>query len=126
MAGWLARGSKKNCEKCKELTKIDSFPAGVNVRIVLDCENCEVLKSQPIPENEIIFDLYSALPANYDGLSGLKIISASDIKFLFELYNIPHELWEDYYNRLIFYHSQLLNFRIKIEEEKLEKEKNKK
>jgi len=122
VARWAAKGTKKNCKDCKKLANPDSFQKGVRVRIagVMDCENCEVTKSQPIESNENIIELYNALPENYDGFSGLRIISATDIKFVLELWDVSEGLWDGYYTRLLYFHTEYM--RKYIEERKAERE----
>ena len=54
----------KSCKQCEKLANPDNFPKGVRVKIkgVYDCENCEVMEYQPIPENENVVELYNLLP----------------------------------------------------------------
>ena len=125
MAGWLAKGTNKDCKTCQLLGKQSSFAKGTRVRIfeAFDCAKCEVTLNQPIQENENIIELYYALPQNYDGFSGFKIITASDIKFLFHLYEVQEGLWDDYYHRLMYFHRCFLEERQKTDEKKSDKKK---
>lgn len=120
----LGGGGGLTCEQCEKLGSQDSFAKGSKVKIkgVYDCENCEIFKSQPIWENENILELYNALPSNFDGATGERLFSASDLKFLFELYEVPEELWYDYYQRILFLHNELL----KLSRDKREKDTKKK
>lgn len=99
-----------------------SFQKGAKVHIAeaFDCANCEVTLSQPIQDNENILDLYDSLPQKFDSMSGVKDMSADGVRFVFNLYGIHHDLQEDYYNRLMFFHREFLNAR-----ERREKKKNK-
>ena len=123
MAEWGVKGLGKSCEQCRSLLDLSGFEKGARVRVVLDCENCPVMKARPLPENENIVILYNALPKNYDGFSGQRIVTASDIKFILELYEVPKELWSEYYHKLLFFHEQVL---IALSREKKRKEEMKK
>ena len=130
MAKWVSKKNKRNCETCLKFRSPNSFAKGSRVFIAeaFDCANCEVTLSQPIQENENIIELYYALPERYNAFSGIKEVTASDIKFLFQIYNIHKDLWEDYYNRLMFYHNILLDIKSKQDskEQKIEEAKQKK
>ena len=108
MAEWGVKGLGKSCEQCRSLLDPSGFEKGARVKVVLDCENCPVSKARPLPENENIIILYEALPRNYDGITGRRIVTASDIKFILELYEVPRELWSEYYHKLLFFHEQVL------------------
>jgi len=113
VAEWAAKGkSTKSCEDCDKLAKQSGghFAKGVRVRIaeVYDCAKCENYLSRPSQDNENIITLYEALPKNIDGFSGVRTISASDILFLFKIYDVPEELYFDYYHRLMFFHDSLM------------------
>ena len=99
----------RSCEDCKRLGNPDNFVKGSRVKIfeALDCEHCEVRKYQPIAENEDIMELYDILPNNYDAF-GIRMINVSDIKSMLELLDIPRELWDDIYQRLVFYHNEII------------------
>jgi len=114
----------KSCEQCEKLANPDNFPKGVRVRIegVYDCENCEVFKSQPMPENENVVELYNALPKVYDGMSGMQIITASDIKFVFEVYDVHKDLYFDYYQKIVYLHSGIIEARSKVQEKERKRE----
>jgi len=118
--GW-AKSEGKSCEKCHKIrsglpkSKRDLF-------FPLDCENCYVNLSQPIADNEIIVDLYNLLPLNFSDWSGLRFITTSDIRFVFEIFDIPKKFWDDYYQRLTFLNNKLIE--IQIDEEKKKTKKN--
>ena len=97
-----------------------SFQKGAKVHIAeaFDCANCEVTLGQPISDNENIIDLYDSLPQKFDSFSGLKDMSAEGVKFVFETYDVHPDLWEDYYNRLMFFHRSVLNIKAKREKRK--------
>jgi hypothetical protein len=110
MAEFLAVDEKKrkSCKVCKMLIDPSAFQQGLSVFVAsaADCENCEVAKATPLPENEIILDIYYSLPANYDGMTGLRVITADDIYKTMMLLEIPRDLWCDYFNRVTFYHNK--------------------
>lgn len=118
MAEWGAKRVKKTCEQCEKLANSVNFPKGVRARIagVYECDTCEVTKHQPLPENENIVTLYNALPQNFDGYSGIRLISATDIKFVLELFEVYEDLWSDYYQKLLYFHSQYTERAIKERE----------
>lgn len=107
MAEWVAKGITKDCDKCKEIGDPKSFAKGTKVRMVKDCESCEVFKATPIMANANILDLYDALPLVYDPITGQRMISAYDIAFVFDLYSVPIELRYDYYHRLTYFAKQV-------------------
>lgn len=111
MAGWEAKSVKKNCEDCEKLDNPDSFAKGVRAKIagVFDCENCVVTEHLPIQENENIVILYNSLPQNYEGHTGIRIISTADIRFVLEIFSVPEELWDDYYQKILYFHLQYTN-----------------
>ena len=108
----------RDCDRCEQLANPENYPKGVRVRIAeaFDCDNCEVTKYQPIVENENILELYNALPQNYDGYSGLRILDANAIKFLFELFEVPKELQDSYYMRLVYLHGEVVEASSKARE----------
>lgn len=107
MAEWAAKSSKtgKSCDLCAKLANPANYPKGAKVRIagVYDCENCPVMKARPIERNENIIELYNALPIKYDPVIRTRIVTIADIKFLFTLYEVPEDLWFDYYTRLMYF-----------------------
>jgi len=107
VAEWAAKSStsRKNCKLCARLANPANYPKGTKVHIagVYDCDNCPVMKAQPISENENIIELYNALPIRYDPIIRIRIVTIADIKFLFTLYQIPENLWFDYYTRLMYF-----------------------
>jgi len=124
VAEWATKSSKKDCELCAKLGSSTSFSKGAKVRIAeaFDCANCPVVKGQPIPDNENIIELYNALPDNYDPMTGRRIITATDIKILFDLYEVPKEIRLDYYSRIMYFYQQMIKASTK-EREKLEETK---
>jgi len=114
------RRLQKDCKKCEKLGDPDNYPKGVKVRIagVYDCENCEVMEYQPIVENQNVVELYDALPQNYEGSSGLRQVSATDVKFILELFEVNKDLWYDYYQKIIYFHGELVNASLKVCEKK--------
>lgn len=120
MAQWLSKEKKRSCETCEMFRSPTSFPKGAKVHIAeaFDCVNCEVTLSQPSQDNENILDLYDSLPQKFDSMSGVKDMSADGIRFVFTLYDIHSDLWEDYYNRLMFFHREFLNARERRDKKK--------
>lgn len=119
----MAKGkSAKTCEVCRLLNDPKSFARGTKARFVQDCKTCETRLAQPLVSNENIVSIYEALPTNYDGLSGYKIVTAEGIRFLFEIYDVPKIWWEDYYNRLMYFHSTYIQEKEKRDEEKRKRE----
>jgi len=107
VAEWAAKSSKtrKNCKLCAKLANPANYPKGAKVHIagVYDCDNCPVMKAQPIPENENIIELYNALPIRYDPVTRTRIVTTADIKFIFALYQVSEDLHFDYYTRLMYF-----------------------
>jgi len=125
VAEWAAKSSKtrKNCKLCAKLADPANYPKGAKVHIagVYDCDNCPVMKALPIPENENIIELYNALPIQYCSVTRIRVISTSDIKFIFDLYQVPENLQFDYYTRLMYFFRIMTDSENKIRE-KTEKE----
>jgi len=121
VAGGLKK-SKKNCDDCKRLRDPESFAKGSAVKIfeAFDCEECEVKKGQPIPENENILELYNSIPHNYDGYTGLRILDVNAIKFLFEVFDVGKNIQDDYYRKLVYLHGEIVNAneKVRVQEEK--------
>lgn len=122
MSGGL-RKSKKNCDDCKRLRNPDNFAKGSAVKIfeAFDCDNCEVKKAQPIPENENILDLYNSLPHNYDGYTGLRILDVNAIQFLFKVFDVGEDIQDDYYKKLIYLHGEIVTVNEKVREQENKK-----
>ena len=120
MAAWAAKKSKKTCEQCRKLSNPKSFAKGSRVKSawVFDCKNCEVLKARPSPDNFNILELYEALPRRFDS-SGIKVITASDIRFVFEVFEVSKALWSDYYQRIVYFHNSLVGVYNKEREKEL-------
>ena len=108
MAEAWGENFEKRCEDCKALSDPNSFARGANVRYEPDCSKCEVVLKQPIEANLNIIELYNILPANFEGFSGLRQMSATDISFLFDLYKVNKEKRYDYYQRLVYLQSQII------------------
>ena len=91
---------------CSTLVDPSAFQQGLTVfaESANKCEDCEVTKALPIPENEIILFIYASLPANYDGISGIRKVTADDIYTTMKMLEIPEKLWCDYFSRVSFYH----------------------
>jgi hypothetical protein len=83
--------------------------AGAQVRIAElgDCEECEVIRSQPNTDNEIIIEAYELLPRNYDGFTGAKLIHLSEVKEIFKMLGVSERRFDDVYLRLMHFHSEL-------------------
>lgn len=116
MAEWAARKNKRDCKQCEKLANPKAYAKGSRVRIagVFDCKNCEKTKARPIPDNRNVIDLYNALPRRFD-YSGIKVITAVDTKFIFELFEVPKVLRSDYYQRIVFLHNCLVEACVKEE-----------
>jgi len=108
LRGGLVKLSR-TCEECEKLGNKENLPKGARARFsgVYDCENCEIWEYVPLPENEVVLELYDLLPENYSG-AGARLVSASDIGLIFRIFDIPEELQEDYYRKLIFLHNQVI------------------
>lgn len=122
MAEWAARKNKRTCKQCIKLADPKSFAKGSRVRIakVFDCKNCEVTKARPLSANTNVLELYNALPRRFDS-SGIKVITAIDVKFVLELFEVPKGLWHDYYQRIIFFHNCLVEACVKQQKAELGK-----
>jgi len=72
-----------------------------------DCSKCPVALSQPIEGNDVILDLYEKMPQNFDGTTGLRVITAMDVLTVFRLFHVRRKLWDDYYMRLMHFHGCL-------------------
>lgn len=114
------RRLQRDCKTCEKLADRDNYPKGARVKIVeaYDCDNCEVVKYQPIAENQNVVELYEALPQNYDGYSGLRQVSANDVRFILELFEVDKDLWYDYYQKIIYFHGELVKANLKVHEKK--------
>lgn len=120
MAEWAAKSSKtrKNCKLCAKLADPANYPKGAKVRIagVYDCDNCPVMKAQPIFENENIIELYNALPVRYDPVTKVRVVTTADIKFIFALYQVSEDLHFDYYARLMYFFQVMTKSESKMRE----------
>ena len=96
------------------LASPESFLAGAVVYIdgLGDCANCEVTHSQPSLDNEVILELYDLLPKNYDGFTGMLMLSVVDVTGAFEVLGVPRARWDDYYMRLMYFHEELTRKRL--------------
>ena len=103
------------------MLSIDSFAKGIQARIVLNCNNCPVVKAIPIPENENILDLYQELPQTFDSF-GNRVVDLNALKLIFDLNNISKELHTDYGRRILYFNSQLIEARNKLIEKKMKEE----
>jgi len=81
----------------------------------LDCENCYVNTCRPIEDNEIILELYDQLPFVFDGMTGIRIVSAADVKFVFEIFDISRDLWDDLYQRIMYYQNVITETELKMQ-----------
>ena len=109
MAGIFAieESKRKNCKMCSTFVDPSAFQQGLTVFVesANKCEDCEVAKANPLPSNEEILFIYASLPTNWDGMTGLRIVTADDIYKTMELLEIPEELWCDYFQRITHYHN---------------------
>jgi len=121
VAEYAAKENKRTCKDCERLADPKSYEAGARVRIaeVYDCENCEVTKTQPSLANYPVIELYNSLPRVFDGMSGALQFSTVDIKFVFSIFDVPQELWDEYYFKMMHFHECLLD----AEAEKRKKQK---
>lgn len=106
MAVWGAKKKKYDCEKCQKIKASKPFQKGARVRVaeMFDCNTCEVMKHQPIHENENIVELYNALPGEF---------TAKDVEYVFHLFEVPEGLRFDYYQRIVFLHAHFMKAREK-------------
>jgi hypothetical protein len=123
VAEWAVKGKKQSCKDCKRITAQSSFAKGIRIGKTkqFSCEDCPVLKAIPNRNNENIIELYSALPRNYD-FNGARIITASDVEFVFKIYEIDELWWSTYYQKIMYFHEQVMQFNY---EEMKKKEKQK-
>lgn len=113
----------RNCDVCKKLGDQKSFQKGLRVKIyeAYDCENCPIWTDRPSRENEIILSLYRCLPDSYDNI-GVKTFTTSDVISMFKLKDVAEELWEEYYERILYFHRRLVD----ESKKKTKKERNSK
>ena len=127
MAEWAAKSSKsrKNCKLCARLANPANYPKGARVRIagVYDCDNCPVMEAQPIPENENIIELYNALPIRYNPITNIRVITTEDIKFLFNIYEVPKSLHFDYFTRLMYFFQAMVSNQSKMDKKTIGEQK---
>jgi hypothetical protein len=118
----------KDCDWCDNMANPDSFAPGTTVYIaeVYDCEHCEYWNSRLLPENENAIELYRSAPRNFEGWSGIRIISSSDIRFVFEIYGVPECLRDEYYWKILYFHETLINKISEIREAKNQQARMKK
>lgn len=97
---------RKSCKMCNAFIDPSAFQQGLTVFVesANKCDDCVVAKALPIPENEMVLFIYSSLPANYDGMTGIRKVTANDIYTTMKMLEIPEELWCDYFSRISFYH----------------------
>ena len=114
------RRLQRDCKICEKLADRDNYPKGARVKIVeaYDCDNCEVMEYQPTVENQNVVELYEALPQNYEGSGGLRQVSATDVRFILELFEVNKDLWYDYYQKIIYFHGELVRVDLKVREKK--------
>lgn len=122
----MSTDKKKDCETCMRLRSPKSFSKGTNIRLpeLENCEECEVTLSQPLPENEIILEMYADIPC-YDSMAGLKTFSISDITNLFRLHSIPEVLHEECFNKIVFFHQEYMVGRAEARDKEEKTKKNK-
>jgi len=129
MAEWYSVEEKehKSCKMCNMLTDPNAFQQGLSVFVAsaADCDKCEVAKAFPLPSNEDILFLYASLPLNFDGMTGLRVVTASDIRVALEVLEIPQDLRSDYFGRLAYYHSKGVEAAAKRLDEKTSGKKGK-
>jgi len=99
-----------------------SFPKGARVRLkeLGDCSTCEVTLAEPLPCNRIILDFYELIPT-WDGWSGNKNFTVQDAKTLFEIFGVPRSLYDEYYQKLVFFHQQFVIAKGEIDEKEKER-----
>jgi len=124
VAWWWVHDVEKKYEDCKKLASQSSFEKGSRVR-VKSIEDCEKIleESQPTDENYPIVILYNEMPRKFNPVSGIREISVEDIRFVFKLYNVPEELYYDYYHRLLYFHDQVVKYGVELEKKKAKKRK---
>lgn len=124
MANQWAKRSRKSCKTCAALRSPKSYARGTKLKIkaLEDCSNCELILAQPSRANENIIELYSALPPVYGEWSGLKQVTAEGIRLVFELFEVGQEIQADYYNRITFFHQELMEIRQDLDKKKHEAE----
>jgi len=95
----------------------------VQLQSIGDCGSCEVTASQPRSDNIIILEIYENVPKSFSELSGIPNISAVDIVEVIKIMNLARSKWKDYYNRVVFFHEKLVEYRLQQERVKEEKGK---
>ena len=104
----MAKEQRKDCKTCVKLNDPKNFARGTNVKWQINCDDCEVTLAQPLMENENVVVLYGLLPSNYDGMSGFKTFSVTDILRLFELMNIDKKLYASYFRKINYLHKEFV------------------
>ena len=97
-----------SCKKCEKLGSKD-YAKGIKVVIkdIYDCENCVVYQTRPSADNVVIVDLYADLPLSFDYYGNQRIF-IGDVIALMALREIEKDLYEDYYNRVVFLHNTIV------------------
>ena len=118
-----AKNKDKNCERCHKMR------SGVpkhqrDLLFPLDCENCYINVCQPIEDNEIILELYEQLPFVFDGMTGVRIISGADIRFVLEIFDISRDFWDDFYQRIMYYNNVITETELKMQKKEADKKKS--
>ncbi len=98
----------RSCKRCEKLSSKE-YAKGIKVVIkdIYDCENCVVYQTRPSADNVVIVDLYSDLPLSFDYYGNQRVL-VSDVLELMTLREIEKDLYEDYYNRIIFLHNTIV------------------
>ena len=98
----------RSCKKCSQLASND-FAKGIKVKIrdAYDCGNCSLYLSRPSADNVVIVDLYSDMPMSFD-YHGNRVFKVADVVGLMELREVEKDLFEDYYNRVVFLHNEIV------------------
>ena len=112
--------SGRSCKECDRLSSQKNFAKGVKVKIknVYDCENCTIWQSRPSANNVAVVDLYDLLPLSFDYYGNCQV-SVQDILALIAFREVTEDLREDYYNRMVYFHNEMVRFGV-------EKAKNRK
>jgi hypothetical protein len=99
LAQWNKQGGL-TCEECGEKGLVELG--------IVTCDECK--KPRPLESNYTVLTLYSYQPIRPIPMTdGLVMLDIPAVKFLMEIYDIPHEEKCGILERMIIYHNNLYN-----------------
>jgi len=116
----------RDCKECERLSTQANYAKGIKVKIkdVYDCENCVVWQSRPSANNVAVVDLYDLLPLSFDYYGNCQV-SVQDILALMTFKEVEEDLQEDYYNRMVYFHNEMVKFGVEKAKNRRSKTKDK-